>query len=757
LLRMACCTSMSSVLLSTARLDAERTLRWLTSAICSDANHHDCNSRLMEAWMSAIAPSRWDKDGNEFIELRCKENIVTADEFEGVMVERGQVEDSTTLEVLVSKVTERSNFFVSRILLVLAPPLSSYDREGYEKLASAHGNGPSNNVLQGLPMVAFRVLLRSYLSGLTISTSMQLTTSILLPILCEECPQEQLLFGDQRDATGLLDLIHDVLSHSLVKGSSDQHRDADPSFTNGEMDALYEMAEVFESSKHETRFAIASIVLSLLIALLEMGSQQRSVEEEEKLQSFVPILTKLSDPVFVQGLRRDEGAALVDMATYALTLIASRKANLVAIVEKENNRLGETGSLNPRMKLARILRKAEIDLKSIHPPLRARGMVSLSRIVRGFSGALPKERSPPIVQEMDIARNDKEDNESFLVKEVLRLALVALSDPESYVYLSAVQTVVALCDLAPRSVLPLVASGVVSGKVPALDQNVVVCVLSQEQSIKLTEALVFAIRRRAVPDEYFPGLVNILLARGGQVGSIVASFGGINASEHLLIQKETNDYFSVKLGGDDEALTTRERWEEQDMRLRTGGPLFCIEETDAVRSVRISVLSELVAAASPSTVAPYCHIMVPLIVDALLLDPSRLVMRASALLTLEMYSCLLREAEDLEIFLENGDSKHSTSIPFAMAMVYSKEERLFGAISQYGKGVVSEHHMIDSTTSKRLDEAITLRDAAKGKGIFAAAMLNVDEQTALAKLPSILQISGNKPDPIQINPRDTLE
>jgi hypothetical protein len=520
------------------------------------------------------------------------------------------------------------------------------------------------------------------------------------------------------------------------------------------------LADVIATSKLETRFAIASIVLSLLIALLEMGSQQRSVEEEENLQAFVPILTKCCDPMDVQGLPRDEGAALVDMATYAMTLIVSRKATLFGNFEKENKQLGATESLSPQMKLVRLLRDAEIDLNSIHPPLRARGMVLLGRIARGFSGACPKERSHPIVQELDIAEIDTEKNdESFLTTEILRLALVALSDTESYVYLAAVQTIVALCDLAPRSMLLIVASGVVSGEVPALDQHGTPCVLSMEQRIKLTEALVFAIRRRAVTEEYFPGLVNILLERSGHIGSIASSHGEIKATVQLVIQKETTDYFSIKCHDDDDELSSQERSEEQCVRLRTGGPVFDVEEPDVVRSVRISVLSDLVEASSPSTVAPYCHILLPLIVDAFQLDSSRLVMRASALLAREIYSCLLREAEDLEMFLKSGNTKHATSIPFAMAMVSSKEDRLYRAITQYVKGipVTYDYQITDSTTCQRCDEAISLRAAADVKGIFAAAKLSIEEQTALSQLPSILQILDNTPGSIQIFPPDTLE
>ena len=95
-------------------------------------------------------------------------------------------------------------------------------------------------------------------------------------------------------------------------------------------------------------------------------------------------------------------------------------------------------------KLKRSVLQAEEDLQSTQPPIRARGMVSLGRLARGFTGIIPKEKIP-LVTEFEESSESEEDPTPFLIQEVLRLSMAALSDSESYVYLavgSNVKTVI---------------------------------------------------------------------------------------------------------------------------------------------------------------------------------------------------------------------------------------------------------------------------------------------------------------------------
>jgi hypothetical protein len=97
-------------------------------------------------------------------------------------------------------------------------------------------------------------------------------------------------------------------------------------------------------------------------------------------------------------------------------------------------------------KLKQILGLAEKDLGSTEPPIRARGMVKLGRVARGYLGIiaeerLTKEESAPLITEMkeDGPASREGDTIGFLVQEVLRLSISTLLDKESYVYLAVRQ------------------------------------------------------------------------------------------------------------------------------------------------------------------------------------------------------------------------------------------------------------------------------------------------------------------------------
>ena len=280
-----------------------------------------------------------------------------------------------------------------------------------------------------------------------------------------------------------------------------------------------------DDHRHELLKSIAGILTSLLIALLEVGSTSRSKEEEDLLQSFLPILRSLSDSGDIynsdsQNDRKDN-AAMADMAAYAMALIASRKSGTSNAIPSETSEK----LLSPEERLWKILDEAEKDLGSTQAPIRAKGMVSLGRLARGFTGALTKDqKAPSLIQELDIASG----NESIIddgtmtdwIEKVLELSIVALDDNESYVYLAAIQTIVAVGDLHPQRVLPKIAIAIVRKKLAAFDTRkdnhplTETKQLSQEQVIKLAEALMFIIRRRAVSDEYVPMLVNLMLRSG---------------------------------------------------------------------------------------------------------------------------------------------------------------------------------------------------------------------------------------------------
>ena len=194
------------------------------------------------------------------------------------------------------------------------------------------------------------------------------------------------MFGNHKDnASGLLLLIRQVLTElaatrdcSERDGNSDDHDDG---------------------HRHEFLKSIAGILTSLLIALMEVGSKSRSKEEEEILQSFLPILQSLSVSTAYgsyPGIENDQkdDAAMADMAAYAMSLIASRSS----VQNDDSEQRPSKALLSPEDRLQIILEEAEKDLGSSQPPIRAKGMVSLGRLARGFTGALAKEQKPKVLR-----------------------------------------------------------------------------------------------------------------------------------------------------------------------------------------------------------------------------------------------------------------------------------------------------------------------------------------------------------------------
>jgi hypothetical protein len=321
----------------------------------------------------------------------------------------------------------------------------------------------------------------------------------------------------------------------------------------------------------------------------------------------------------------------------------------------------------------------------------------------------------------------------------------------------AIQTIVAVGDLSPRDVFPVLGSAIAAGSLKINDGGNVDLV--SEQRIKLAEALMFLIRRRAVTDEFVPLLVNMMvfgsLVRIGNQDVVGGTDEEASRSKQcLLMQQETDNYFTGKIyhsqregvphtDDDTDELTMTERHEEQDTRFRTGGPVFSTEEADLVRAARVSVLVELVSVSRPAAMAPYASLLVRLCIDALHLDTSRPVSRVASLLARELYGSILREQEALlEAMIESQNEptkfKHANrSIPFTMAIISSSigsEEVLFSSLKQQASFLAvidddaSKRRRYDPATSVRCREAVSWREQAEEGGIFASAKLLLSDQ-----------------------------
>ena len=771
--------------------EAEQTLLLLTQAMyAGDEGEDTARDKIVAAWISALGATQWDLAGHSYAckmlprtDGRNPVEEITPRKHRPLFTPTAMEEFAAS----VQSTTERSEFFVEKILLVLAPPI---DQTSSEEDAS-----PSLRPLQGLPSRIFRFLLHLYLSQDDRDNSgvnTRLVPTVLLPIMCEKCSQEQLLFGEKVNASGLLLVIRQVLSELTNPKPQTDASDVDDNK---------------DDHRHELLKSIAGILMSLLIALVEVGSKSRSEEEEDLLHSFLPILQSLSVSADAyhsdRQVDRKDDAAMADMAAYAMPLIASRKS-----VTSNGAPSGTpTKPPSPEERLQDILDEAENDLESTQAPIRAKGMVSLGRLARGFTGALTREqKAPSLIRELDaesgkeLATGDRAMTD--WIEKVLKISMVALGDSESYVYLAAIQTIVAVGDLHPQRVLPKIATAIVKGELDVINTSrdnappSATIRLSQEQIIKLAEALIFIIRRRAVTDEYVPMLVSLMLRSGNtKISStkFAAKDGPSTIREpprkdSVRIRQETDRYFATGRFGDDETTeeeededtagpaTQRELRDERDVRLRTGGPIFEFEEADVVRSLRITVLSELVAsAANPSALVPCVRLLSRTATEALHLegDGSRIVQRSAALLARELYARIVEEAADLIDALEEEEDQRAspTLLPLSVALVEGDEESsLCATLRSMANGERSHANgttvATDPAVVARCSEALSLRTEAEQRGAFLASQLVLEERRALERLPSVVlrklastSMDGNSSDAIGIkllNPIETL-
>ena len=289
--------------------------------------------------------------------------------------------------------------------------------------------------------------------------------------------------------------------------------------------------------------------------------------------------------------------------------------------------------------------------------------------------------------------------------------------------------------------------------------------LSDEQRIKLAEALMFIIRRRAstvqILSEVFYRMIYGSAAFGERISDQkqTGGSGGVyDPKEAMRIQDETRNYF-LELDEDILQQEKKQQWEERDIRLRTGGPVFESEEADLVRAARVSVVAELVSMSQPSTLAPFCRMAVRLVVDILNLEKSRAVRRSASFLARELFGCLLREHEELADMVDSPKaSLGSSPLPFAAAMIRSDQEILVSILEKIVAHQQAENKVNDSATASRCKEALALRQEAEEEGIFAAAhlLMQREEHSNVPRLLSSITSQHAVGSFVEINAVETL-
>lgn len=191
---------------------------------------------------------------------------------------------------------------------------------------------------------------------------------------------------------------------------------------------------------------ILTICLGVVMTILEAGASTRSDAEEAQLRSLLPVLEVLSQH------SRPEIAELASDARVKILVRGSDDQRMDAGHQ-------DSKSFNE------VLQEAQDDLSSALVPLRARGVVTLTKLVRKSQ----QQRSDPVWTPR--------------IQELVRIFMKHLEDSESYVFLAAVQGLSTLADAHPDVAIPLLVSALRDRK------------QSLERRIKLSEALLFSAKR----------------------------------------------------------------------------------------------------------------------------------------------------------------------------------------------------------------------------------------------------------------------
>ena len=563
----------------------------------------------------------------------------------------------------------------------------------------------------------------------------KMTVAVLLALLCENCSPASLLAEsvDNSDdsESGVLKML------ALVTNCAAAHLGVD--------EKSFDIESLAEDSQE--LFSTASVVLSLLTTLLELGAKKRSNLDEALLQSILPALGTLSSSngrdVSPSSARGDLESAhlsvaiaeLAEMASHAMALIASRKESVSINDPREPFPTGKKSQIEM---IHEKLSQAEHDLQSSQPPLRAKGVVSLRHIARSLvnekendnieesistSSSFVKSDGGKLITEIHqstgtLTESTSKEELALIARTLTRICLDALADSESYVYLASIQTLVAVSDVCPSIIMPLMGNVVANGKMPGEEMKPTELSYSLEQRIKATEALIFMIRRRG--EGVFvcgPSLLDTVLFGSRQNQDDNAS-KNVSDIVPYLIQSQTHSYFSGQEIEDPEDVNVTE---EVKIRLNTGGPVFEKEEADVLRAASISVVGELISVLDPIVVASYCHILVRLATAALQLDSSRPIRRAAANLSRELYACIEKETTVM-----SGEKVETTS-NMAVAMMSAGEGTLYNALQLCASAddvdVKGKVRVVDPATQARCAEALQIRSELESLAIMSAAKL----------------------------------
>lgn len=291
----------------------------------------------------------------------------------------------------------------------------------------------------------------------TDARGVELILSLLLAII------ESLGPSVLRSAEAILSCIATVLETyneakpRLIDATTGSSAPASPTLSSGLIQEIHTTTRTLDASKVGSRKddddddddgdEILTICLGVVMTILEAGATTRRAAEEQQLRAMLPVLEVLSQHP------RPEIAELAS------------DARVKILVRDGGNDRSADRSQSAGKAFDDVLRDAQADLSSALVPLRARGVVSLTKLVRKST----QERHNPAW----VPR----------IQRLVELFMTHLDDAESYVFLAAVQGLSTLSDAHPDVAIPLLVASL-------RDRSA-----SLERRIKLSEALLFTAKR----------------------------------------------------------------------------------------------------------------------------------------------------------------------------------------------------------------------------------------------------------------------
>ena len=725
LLRLSCAPV---VIKDSAKLDALEAARLMVEFISlsefmyskGEKVHVDGTCVAIVALLYSLAPTDWDLAPMRFrfptstlVEQSSDETLSTTT---SAVVSYLDESHPTEIESAVGDIQRIAEFTFRNVIAA----------KKKSAIENGTANGTSTTPLSRLPSLLLEFLLEVYLrlEDLVLAdhpqgqNSLWLTAMTAIPILCESCPLESLI-GGENGQFGLLRLFQTVFQslstfHENKESSSSTLSSLPTTF--GRAEAIVSELVIRLPIGKQDQFpfivnresvsefgpSLAGLLLNMLTCMLELGAHKRSPQEESDIDSLIPSLEALARVSSMRKVGVDYGlwTEISEAASHVLVLIALRKKDKNSLPRglEEDTHEG-------------ILSQAQRDLQSTDPPIRARGVALLRQLLASevelSENQLVEVR---VMQEVSDVQREKEANGSNK-DDIFVLLVGALADSESYVYLAAIHALAFMS--SSLRVFPVIVEAISTGKLVISGEA---HPLQPDQRVKLAEVAIAVLRRfPSVLHDYAASVFGMLLFRKTEIPP--SNHG--DTKEAPIINKTVNFFEGNDvLRGEDEI----NDWQEKKIRLNTGGPVFQVEEPALVRAAMITLATEAVLQADTVVSAPFCAGLMDCVINCLTFESVRPVRRSAALLAYSLYAAVVGEMETLHDSVSMGASN---KCPLTMAMMEAGEEVLYRVLCRRRKNDSKR----DPATVARCEEALSMREKAEQGGILAAGQIAVDRAT----------------------------